>query len=334
MIEAKQLDAVETWQQSLKTAVTCPQKLLQILNIEPQHPQLSYLLEHKFPLLVPNSFIQRMQTGNINDPLLMQVLPLSAELTPQPGFTADPLQEKAANPLPGLIHKYKSRVLLTISGKCGINCRYCFRREFDYGDNNPGRAGWGRVIEYISQDSSINEVIYSGGDPLTAPDSLLEEITQKISQIPHIKTLRIHTRMPIVIPNRITTELINWLSKTRLNPVMVLHCNHSQELNSTIQEKIQILRQNNVTVLNQTVLLRGINDNADTLVSLSEKLFDYGGLPYYLHLLDKVHGTAHFDVPITRAKDILKQMQAELPGYLVPRLVQELPNEKSKQLII
>ena len=284
------------WQIALSEAVSDPKELLESLQLDPALLPAAHAATQLFSLRVPRSFIARMEKGNPRDPLLQQVLPLGAELAKTPGFTSDPLSEKKSNPVPGLLHKYYGRVLLTLTGVCGVNCRYCFRREFPYADNNPGSAGWEKALTYIANDKTIKEVIFSGGDPLIMTDQQLNKLIIKITQIPHIKILRIHSRLPIVLPERITEELINNLANTRLNIVMVVHSNHPNELDDTVAPAIKKLRNKNITVLNQSVLLKNINDSVLTLIELSEKLFSLGILPYYLHLLDKVNGTAHFDV--------------------------------------
>jgi EF-P beta-lysylation protein EpmB len=252
------------------------------------------------------------------------------ELDQHPGYSSDPLKENAANPLPGLLHKYYGRVLLTVAGICGVNCRFCFRRNFAYDENNPGRNGWEKVIGYIAADKTISEVILSGGDPLIASDKVLKELIIKIAAISHIKTLRIHTRMPIVIPMRITTTLIELLTMTHLRPVVVMHCNHPQEIDVYVAQSMQKLREANITLLNQAVLLKDINDQAEVLIELSEKLFSCGILPYYLHMLDRAQGTAQFAVAEFSAQQFMSELMRKLPGYLVPRLVREIAGACSK----
>jgi EF-P beta-lysylation protein EpmB len=323
----------ETWQMQLAQAVTDPSELLRLLNLAPELAMGAQKAAREFALRVPRGFVARMKKGDMNDPLLRQVLPLHEELEEAPGFNSDPLGERAVNPIPGLLHKYHGRVLLVLSGACGVNCRYCFRREFPYEDNNPGSAGWEKALAYIQQETSISEIILSGGDPLLMPDRRLSELLQKITAIPHVKTLRIHSRMPIVLPARITTELLSALTDTKLRCVLVLHTNHAQEIDDTVCAAIQKMRDAQITVLNQSVLLRGVNDSAQVLINLSERLFDMGVLPYYLHLLDKVKGSAHFDVDEQTARRIVLEMMQKLPGYLVPRLVREEAGATSKQQV-
>lgn len=321
------------WQSSLTNAITDPKILLEKLDLDLALLPAAQRAAKLFPLRVPQSFVAKIQKGNPTDPLLQQILPLAVELDEVEGFDIDPLQEKKSNPIPGLLHKYHGRVLLTVTGVCGINCRFCFRREFPYVENNPGSFGWEEVISYIKADTSIQEVIFSGGDPLMANDTILEKLTQKISAIPHVRTLRIHTRMPLVIPERITPELIAWFTGSRLKPVMVIHCNHPQEIDNQVITTLQHLSSKGVILLNQAVLLKGVNDTSEVLCQLSARLFEAGILPYYLHLLDKVRGTAHFEVEEGRARQLINEMTYSLPGYLVPKLVREEPGAKSKVML-
>lgn len=317
------MQSILTWQQALSNAISDPQELLEILDLDLGLLPLAKQAVKLFPLKVPRDFIHKIKKGDLADPLLRQILPLDQELLDVAGYVADPLQEKNSNPLPGLLHKYQGRVLLTVTGACGINCRFCFRREFPYENNNPGSTGWEAVLAYIAADSSIEEVIFSGGDPLVANDHQLAKLSQKLAAISHVKTLRIHTRMPIVLPQRITEEFIAWFTGIRLKPVLVLHCNHPQELDSELGAALQKLQTAGVMLLNQAVLLKEINDDANTLIRLNKKLFAMGVLPYYLHLLDPVRGTAHFAVSEIKALEIMEQLTGQLPGYLVPKLVRE-----------
>ncbi|MCV6605722.1 MAG: EF-P beta-lysylation protein EpmB [Porticoccaceae bacterium] len=311
------------WQELLANTVSDPEQLLQLLELPPQQLETARAACRDFPLRVPRPYLERIAKGNIDDPLLKQVLPLGDELLAAPGYSHDPLAEDRANPVPGLIHKYRGRVLLIVSPACAINCRYCFRRHFPYSDNRPSREQWQQALDYIAADNTIDEVIYSGGDPLAAADRQLAWLTEQVAAIPHIQRLRVHTRLPVVIPQRITDDCLQWLTGSRLQPVMVIHSNHSNEIDSTVASALSRLHKSGVTLLNQTVLLRGINDSEDALAALSQKLFQAGVLPYYLHLLDKVQGAAHFAVPEERARQLAAGLLARLPGYLVPKLVRE-----------
>lgn len=282
-----------------------------------------------FPMRVPKPFADLMQKGNWHDPLLQQVLPQQAEFIEKKGFVVDPLDEQNGT-TKSLIHKYKSRVLLIVRGGCAVNCRYCFRRHFPYQDNHLGLSQYQSVVDYIKKDTSLNEVIFSGGDPLMANDQQLSMLAEKVDQIAHIKRLRIHTRLPVVIPSRITEEFIRWISNLRIKPIMVLHINHANEISGALKEKTRLLTQAGVLILNQSVLLNNINNNANTLAELSEALFEGNILPYYLHMFDPVKGATHFDVEHAEAKAIMAELIKRLPGFLVPKLVQELAGQPGK----
>jgi len=297
---------------------------------------LKHVENYGFKVKVPDYFKDKIDFNNPLDPLLLQTIPNELEGILTPGFNYNPLKESKFNPIPGLLHKYKSRVLIMITTNCAINCRYCFRRHFDYKSNNIALKEFDKIIEYIKQDKNINEVIYSGGDPLLASDKYINNITQKISKISHIKYLRIHTRIPIVDPKRITQEFCNIFKPLKINnikTVLVTHCNHPNELDDYIKSKMELLKKNDFALLNQSVLLKNVNDNTDTLVKLSYKLFDCNIMPYYIHTLDPVQNAAHFGVDINIATNLIKKIKTELPGYLVPRLMQEKPGEKSKYQI-
>lgn len=286
-----------------------------------------------FSVRAPAPFIQRMEKGNINDPLLRQVLPVLAEQQPMPGYSDDPLQEAQANVAPGLIHKYTSRALLIVSKACAINCRYCFRRNFPYQDNQPSRAQWRDALNYLREHAAINEIIFSGGDPLACSDRHLRWLGQQLAAIPHIRRLRIHSRLPVVLPQRVDTQLLQWLESWPGQKVMVIHSNHTNEIDQQVAQAVTKLRTAGVTVLNQTVLLKGVNDSAAALTALSERLFDVGVMPYYLHMLDPVAGAAHFAIDDKKARQIVGEAAALLPGFLLPKLVRELPNKNAKTLI-
>jgi EF-P beta-lysylation protein EpmB len=317
------------WQQALQHAVTDLNTLLRLLDIQPHEVQA----DPTFPLRVPRSFIDRMEKGNPHDPLLRQVLPTRQENQRTPGFCHDPLNEKTANKIPGLLHKYHGRALLILNPSCAVHCRYCFRQHFNYHDNTPGLKGWEAALSYIANDPSIEEVILSGGDPLMTKDALLTQFIQKLDDIPHLTTCRIHTRLPIVIPDRVTDTLVSTLANTRLSAMMVMHCNHPNEINPAVSAGFAKIRRHNISLLNQSVLLKHINDNATTLITLSKTLFQHGVLPYYLHQLDRSTGTAHFEVPENTARQLLTRLQHHLPGYLVPKLVKEIAGEASKTLL-
>lgn len=318
-----------TWQQALSNAVTSYDELCSILHIAHKTSTSIQVAQSAFSLRVPREFVARMEKGNPNDPLLLQVLPQALEMKKMPGFSIDPLQEKQSNPVPGLLHKYPNRVLLTLAGVCAINCRYCFRRHFPYEDN-VNRAHWKKALDYIAENNAIDEVILSGGDPLVLKDPVIAELVFQLEKMAHVKRLRIHTRLPIVIPQRVTQEWLAWLKKTRFQTIVVLHCNHVNEIDESVVKAIQKLRSV-TTVLNQSVLLKNINDSAEALIALSQRLFEAGALPYYLHLLDKVEGAAHFDVSEEKANALMRILKESLPGFLVPKLAKEVSGLPHKQ---
>lgn len=323
----------DTWQTLLKEASIDLCDLLDFLDLDSKSAQVSTEAIKQFKLQVPRPYLHRIEKGNPLDPLLLQVLPQHAELEIHPGYSFDPLQEEHANPAPGLIHKYQGRVLLILSGACAINCRYCFRRHFPYSENQLSGKHWQHVIDYICADNSITEVIFSGGDPLATTDKRLQEMINALEKIPHITRLRIHTRLPVVIPQRVTDTLCSIFSESRLNIVCVLHINHPQEIDTHVAAAMRRLQQTNVTLLNQSVLLKGINDSVSTLKNLSEALFANRVLPYYLFVLDPVVGSAHFAVDDEKAIALVKALQSQLSGYLVPKLAREIPGRPSKTLL-
>ena len=321
---------VSNWQQELADSLRDPEELFELLQLPSDQLDAARAACRDFALRIPRPYLSRIAKGDWHDPLLRQVLPAGDELSVTPGYSHDPLQEADANPAPGLIHKYRGRVLLIVSPNCAINCRYCFRRHFPYADNKPGRSEWQQALDYISSDTSISEVIYSGGDPLAAPDRQLAWLTEAIAAIPHITRLRVHTRLPVVIPQRITQSCLDWLTGTRLKPVMVIHCNHGNEIDAGVAAAMAQLKTAGVILLNQAVLLKGVNDSSDALADLSEQLFGAGVLPYYLHVLDRVQGAAHFSVSDKRARQLAGELLTRLPGYLVPKLTREEPCARSK----
>jgi EF-P beta-lysylation protein EpmB len=322
------------WKAELSHCVSSIDDLLNQLGLNANNLSATEQAAIDFPIKVPQPFVQLMEYGNPNDPLLKQVLPISSELAIDSNFSTDPVDESNYNPVPGIVHKYHNRVLMIISPNCAINCRYCFRRHFPYDENRQSKQQWLEALDYLKTKPEINEVIYSGGDPLAANDNFLRWLTAEIESISHIKRLRIHSRLPVVIPARIDEPLINWLGHTRLKPTFVLHINHANEISTDLSQGVDRLKQAGISVLNQSVLLKGINDSSDQLITLSEKLFDAGIMPYYLHMLDPVQGASHFDVSKKHAVEIFHQIQSELPGFLTPKLVQERAGENSKTLIL
>jgi EF-P beta-lysylation protein EpmB len=286
-----------------------------------------------FPLFAPLEYIRRMQPGDPGDPLLRQVLPVAQELDNVPGYFADPVDDTAAMRRPGLLQKYPGRVLIVATPTCAVHCRYCFRRHFDYASTPRTMEDWQPALDQISGDPTIQEVVLSGGDPLTLPEARLERLIERWQSIPHLRRLRLHTRLPIVIPQRVTDELMACLRATRLTPIMVVHANHAAELDQDVAQALAQLVDAGIPVLNQSVLLRAVNDAVDTLIALSLRLLDLRVLPYYLHQLDQVAGAAHFYVPIERGRALLAAMRCQLPGYAVPRYVREEPSRASKTLL-
>ena len=322
-------DLQPSWQKELASVVTDPKKLLEAVQISPEDYLQHFQARKLFPVRVPRPYISRIKKGDINDPLLKQVMPLDKEFITTQGFTTDPLEEHDSV-AEGLLHKYKNRVLMIVKSGCAVNCRYCFRRHFPYADNSPNKQRWQAALDYIKQHNEIREVIFSGGDPLMASDEHLGWLVAQLEKIPHLTRLRIHTRMAIVIPQRVTSNLVTLLKTTRLKPTIVFHINHQHEIDPHVLKAVEALRLARIPLFNQSVLLKGVNDSADTLCALSETLFDAGIHPYYLHLFDKVQGVAHFDVSDKEVNAIVKKMLATLPGFLMPKVVREIAGEANK----
>lgn len=321
------------WQREMARAVRDPEELLALLDLPPEvvGPRAGAdAARRQFPLRVPRGFVARMRRGDRHDPLLAQVLATAAEAEPVPGYGRDPLAEAGTAPVPGVLHKYRGRALLVATGACAVHCRYCFRRHFPYGDEGLDRAGWDAAVDYIAGDPEIREVILSGGDPLSLADHHLADLASRLEAVPHVVRLRLHTRLPVVLPERVDGALLAWLTGGRLRPVVVVHANHANEIDRSVAAAFGRLREAGVPLLNQSVLLAGVNADADALADLSEALFDAGALPYYLHLLDPVAGAAHFAVGEERARHLVRELADRLPGYLVPKLVREVPGAASK----
>lgn len=317
------------WRDALKSAIRDPAELCQLLGL----PESLAASVGDFPMLVPRGYAARMQTGDPNDPLLRQVLPVADEHASAPGFGIDPVGDLSAAKQPGLLQKYRGRVLLVLTGACAVNCRYCFRRHYPYATASAGPKQWLPALEQIALDESITEVILSGGDPLVLSDELLAELIQRLNAIPHLQRLRIHTRLPIVVPQRVTDALAALLSGLRQKPVVVIHANHAHEIDSAVEESIARLSSTGALLLNQAVLLRGVNNTYQAQADLCEKLVEIGVLPYYLHQLDRVAGAAHFGVEEAQGHEIIEQLRARLPGYAVPRYVQETAGEPNKVVL-
>ena len=318
------------WQAALAQAITDPAELLEAVGLGPQLLPAARAAARGFPLRVPRGFVARMAKGDPGDPLLRQVLPLDAECVEVQGYGHDPVGDLAAMVAPGVLHKYHGRVLLTATGACAVHCRYCFRRHYPYGQATAASGRWGDALAHIRSDPAVSEVILSGGDPLMLPDWRLAELAQALQDLPQVRRLRIHTRLPVVLPERVDLGLREWLARTRLQKVMVVHANHPREIDASVRLAFADIRDSGVTLLNQSVLLRGVNDDVATLAGLSETLFEAGVMPYYLHMLDRVQGAAHFEVDEAAAQALMARLAAQLPGYLVPRLVREMPGADAK----
>jgi EF-P beta-lysylation protein EpmB len=320
------------WQRELSRAITQPDALISALQLDPALLAGARAGGAAFRLRVTPSYLARMRRGDAHDPLLRQVLPLAEELEEHPGYESDPLHERAAVRAPNLLQKYSGRALLVTTAACAIHCRYCFRREFPYAEQQEeqGTGRWSAALAAIAGDPTIEEVILSGGDPLSLSDARLASLTDALQAIPHVRRLRVHTRQPIVLPSRVDQGLLQWLRGIRRPTVFVLHTNHANEIDDAVREACARLRGAGVTLLNQSVLLKGVNDDVDSLADLSRALFDAGITPYYLHLPDRVRGTAHFEVPEDEARRLVAGLTARLSGYLVPRLVREIPGAASK----
>ncbi len=318
------------WQTALAEAITDPEALIRRLNLDPGLLSAARLAAQRFRLQVPESYVSRMHPGEPHDPLLRQVLPLQGEFEAAPGFVEDPVGDLDAMAAPGVIQKYAGRALLITTGACAIHCRYCFRRHYPYGQASAGRSRWPETLAWLRSRPDIHEVILSGGDPLMLTDGELAAMTRDLARIDHLRTLRVHTRLPVILPERIGQDLIDWLTGTRLRPVMVIHANHAQELDASTCSALAALDRAGVRLFNQAVLLRGVNDSVAALGDLGEALFESGVQPYYLHLLDPVSGAAHFAVKEAPALAIMKALAAQQPGYLLPRLVREIPGAPGK----
>ncbi len=325
-----------SWQEAVRDAIRDPGQLCRILGLPDELAERVARVgaaNRNFSLFAPRGFVARMQPGARNDPLLRQVLPLVDELDDVPGFVTDPVDDAAATRQPGLLHKYEGRVLLVTTGVCAIHCRYCFRRHFPYADGPRSLADWQPALDEIASDNSIHEVILSGGDPLMVVDSMLARLVESLAAIPHLRRLRVHTRLPIVIPERVTDELVDLLRGTPLTPFVVIHANHANEIDQHVASALAKLSDAGIPLLNQAVLLRGVNDTTTAQAALCEKLVDHRVMPYYLHQLDRVAGAAHFEVPVATGRRIIAELRELLPGYSVPRFVAEIPNSPGKTVL-
>jgi EF-P beta-lysylation protein EpmB len=325
----------EGWQRELAEGYRLPSELLAALGLDPDLPGVDLNPGNPFPQRVPLSYVRRMRHGDPGDPLLRQVLPLLAEReSPPAGYVRDPVGDLASERAPGVLHKYHGRALLITTGACAVHCRYCFRRHYPYGDAMHAEDEWQEALEAIAGAEDLTEVILSGGDPLSLANHRLAALIDRLEMLPRLRRLRLHTRLPVVLPSRVDEALTGLLANTRLKPVVVIHANHPAEIDDEVRRALARLAAAGATLLNQSVLLRGVNDDAGVLAELSEALFDAGVTPYYLHLLDRVAGAAHFEVEPEKAKEIHRSLRGVLPGYLVPRLVREEPGADAKTPVL
>ncbi|WP_366516911.1 EF-P beta-lysylation protein EpmB [uncultured Alcanivorax sp.] len=320
------------WQRQQADLITDPAELLSLLQLEAESLPEMLAAAQDFPLRVPRGYVRLMEPGNPDDPLLRQVLSVPAELREEEGYSSDPLEEASHTPVPGLLHKYHGRALLVVTGACAVHCRYCFRRHFPYQSHLSGKR-WDQALEWLASRSDIREVILSGGDPLTLNNRRLQELLAALAKIPHLRRLRIHSRTPVVIPGRLDGPLLALLSDARWQTALVLHANHSREISDELVNRCRQWRRQGITLLNQSVLLAGVNDSVDALEALSDRLHEAGVMPYYLHQLDAVQGAAHFAVSDSAAMQLHKELRSRLPGFLVPRLSREEPGEPAKTVL-
>lgn len=322
-----------SWQMAMKMAVRDPKELCRHLDLPDRFHQAAVQAARSFPLFAPREYIARMRKGDSQDPLLRQVLPIADEDCPVPGFDTDPVEEQAATLDPGLLQKYSGRALMVTTGACAVHCRYCFRRHFPYSESPSSPIGWESALAVLEQDAEFDEVILSGGDPMTLTDQRLQQLIGRLGEIQHLARLRLHTRLPIVIPQRVTPEFIAILQQTRLTPLVVVHANHPAELDGSTSDALGRLVDAGIPVLNQSVLLRGVNDDVNAMEDLCRRLVNLRVMPYYLHQLDRVAGAAHFEVPLQVGRELIEQLRSRLPGYAVPRYVQEVARQSGKTVL-
>jgi EF-P beta-lysylation protein EpmB len=322
----------DDWQSIFAGSVRNPAELRRLVGLPPSLA-VEAAAEADFPLLAPRPYLARIRRGDPSDPLLLQILPQAAEKAQCPGYGPDPLGEANAPCGPGLLRKYEGRALILTTGTCAVHCRFCFRRHFPCGFYPSTTGGWGPILRKIAADHSVREVILSGGDPLMLADGPLAELLDQLAEIPHISRLRFHTRLPVMIPQRVTNGLLSLIRGCRLSPIMVVHANHPAEIDDDVAAAFGRLADAGIPLLNQSVLLRGVNDRADVLAALSERLIDLRVVPYYLHHLDPVAGAAHFEVPISIGIALIAELRARLPGYAVPRYVREPIGGAGKEVL-
>ena len=330
----QQINQQKKWQYLLAEAIRDPEELIDYLELPRKGIENIIQSPEKFKLLATKSYLDKIEKGNWDDPLLRQVLPVKDDMERNKSYLSDPVGDMDVALSPGVLQKYYGRALVVTTGACAIHCRYCFRQEFPYAELNPAKNDWQQTIEVITKDPTLHEIILSGGDPLVLSDERLASLCNQLADIPHVKTIRFHSRLPVVLPERIDSDFLAWFAHIKLKKVFVIHANHANELDSKVGDKLRLLACSGSVLLNQSVLLKGVNDSVEILEDLSHTLFEYQILPYYLHLLDKVNGTAHFDINEEQALVIMKGLRAKLPGYLVPKLVREVSGKRSKTPIV
>lgn len=325
---------ISSWTKVLNEAFRDPIKLLEYLDLNSACNRKKIELDSKFRMLVPLSYAAKMKKGDWNDPLLRQVLPLKDENDKVEGFVSDPVGDLQSEISPGLLHKYKGRMLLVTTGACPVHCRYCFRREYPYLESTPDKKHWENTLNKVKNDKTVSEVILSGGDPLMLSDSRLQRMCKEIEEIPHVTTIRFHSRVPIFLPERISVEFLSWIRSLKVNVVIVIHSNHANELDGPVSIVLKSLREAGVTLLNQSVFLKGVNDSLEELEKLSTRLFSCQVLPYYIHQLDRVQGASHFEVDESKSFELIEKLKNQLSGYLIPKFVREVSGKRSKQTIV
>ena len=325
--------ALDSWQKIVQQAIRDPDELKRRLDLPVADDPRIANANQRFSTFVPQPWLERIRPGDPRDPLLLQTLPVAEETRELPGFSADPVGDLPATVAPGLIHKYPGRALVVTNGDCAIHCRYCFRRQFPYQTSPRSEGAFDQVLQTIRGDASIEEVILSGGDPLMMSDRRLAARLDMIGRIAHVRRIRLHTRLPVVIPQRVTPELSGILAESPRPVVAVMHVNHPRELDEAVNTAFRRLTDAGVILLNQTVLLAGINDDVEVLAELSQQLVQFRCLPYYLHQLDRVRGAAHFEVPVARGRELVDQLRGRLPGYAVPRYVCEVAGDPAKRIL-
>ncbi len=330
MIPAPPTASQAGWHAGWRDAIRDPRELLALLGLHEAAGRISDAAAAQFPMRVPRAFAARMRHGDADDPLLRQVLPSLEEEARLPGFSFDAVGDAAARAGTGVIHKYEGRALLIATGSCAVHCRYCFRRHFPYGQENAAANEWTSALAYLESDPSITEVLLSGGDPLSLATSKLASLTERLRPLAHLRRLRLHTRLPVVLPERVDRELLDWIGGLPWAVAVVVHVNHGNEIDDSVEHALAGLRSAGAVLLNQSVLLRGVNDDVEVLAELSERLFAVGVLPYYLHQLDRVQGAGHFEVSDGEARGLYSELRERLPGYLVPQLVREIAGARSK----